>query len=111
MSIAFTCPRCGKSYSVDPALAGRAGRCSGCGRRMTIPHFYDDGDDTIATEGYDLSDPMLVASEHEEARSVFVPAGLDPEVPRRARRRPASADPRKKRPLREETDEPFFVRH
>src|SRR5437763_17188406 len=102
MSIAFTCPRCGKSYSVDPALAGRSGKCSGCGRPMTAPHFYDDGDDTIATEGYDLSEPLPVAT-GAEAASVFVPAGLEPDVsPRPRRRRPSPGGTRPSRSRRVE---------
>jgi hypothetical protein len=91
MPIPFSCPRCGKRYTVDSALAGRKGRCKDCGRSMTIPNVADDGDDTIATEGYDLSEPLPVAA-GAEVGSVFVPAGIDPEVPRTARtRRPASA--------------------
>lgn len=108
MPIAFACPRCGKSYSVDPSLAGRSGKCKACGRPMTVPHFYDDGDDTVATEGYDLSEPLPVAAPGAEAGSVFVPAGLEPHAPPR-RRRPASAGVKRSR--RDEDDEPFHVRH
>ncbi len=110
MPIAFTCPRCGKSYSVDAALAGRTGKCGSCGRPMKIPHFVDDGDDTIATEGYDLTEPLGVAAGPEE-QSVFVPAGLDPEVPRQFRQRRPASSTRQGRPRRDDDDEPFLVRH
>lgn len=111
MSIAFACPRCGKSYSVDASLAGRTGKCKACGRPMTIPHFYDDGDDTIATEGYDLSEPLPVADE-VEAQTVFVPAGRDPEVPSRPRRRRRSDEgPSRSMRSRRDEDEPFHTRH
>lgn len=111
MPITFTCPRCGKSYSVDPALAGRTGKCKACGRPMTIPTFYDDGDDTIATEGYDLSEPVAAAVGPEE-QTVFVPAGRDPDVcsqPRR-RKRPSGGPALPERSRRED-DEPFHVRY
>ncbi len=74
MSIAFSCPRCGKRYTVDSALAGRKGRCKDCGRSMSIPNVADDGDDTIATEGYDLSEPLPVAA-GAVAGSVVRPRG------------------------------------
>ena len=106
MSIAFTCPRCRKSYSVDASLAGRTGKCKACGRPMTIPHFFDDGDDTIATEGYDLTQPVVAAAE-PEMQSVFVPAGINPEVPNRARRRRTASSPSGGRSRREE-EKPFF---
>ncbi len=108
MAIAFSCPRCGKRYTVDSALAGRKGRCKDCGRSMTIPNFADDADDTIAVEGYDLSEPMPVAA-GAEAGSVFVRAGIDPEVPRTSRtRRPASAT--MERRSRREDDEATVAR-
>jgi hypothetical protein len=112
MSIAFTCLSCGKLYRVDAKLAGRMGRCKACGRPMEIPSYIDDGDDTIATEGYDLSEPLPVAAAPEATgRSVFVPAGLEPEVPRRTRRRPVKSHPDRKRSRRDEDETPFHVRH
>ena len=35
--IHFECPACGASFDVDDRMAGRAGRCKRCGRKMTIP--------------------------------------------------------------------------
>jgi hypothetical protein len=110
MPIAFVCPRCGKSYSVDDSLAGRKGRCAACGRAMTVPNFVDDGDDTIATDGYDLSEP-LPETEEMEASSVFVPAGLEPEVPRTARRLRAAPSPSRPRPRHDEDAEPFLTKY
>ena len=113
MPITFACPRCGKSYSVDPAaLAGRKGKCKACAAvPMTIPTFYDDGDDTIATEGYGLSAPVAAAVAPEE-QTVFVPAGRDPDErsPPRHRKRPTGGASRPDRGRRED-DEPFHVRH
>lgn len=37
MKLAFTCPKCGKRLSADASLAGRGGRCRGCGRRIVVP--------------------------------------------------------------------------
>ncbi len=37
MRIAFTCPACGATGSVDGSAAGKAGRCKHCGGRFTIP--------------------------------------------------------------------------
>src|SRR5579883_957061 len=37
MTIEFSCPNCGKRYTVRNDLAGRIVRCSGCNLEMTIP--------------------------------------------------------------------------
>lgn len=37
MRIAFACPSCGATGSVDGSAAGKAGRCKHCGGRFTIP--------------------------------------------------------------------------
>ena len=37
MKITVTCAGCGKQYEVDEAYAGKSGKCSTCGQRMTIP--------------------------------------------------------------------------
>src|SRR5260370_27860395 len=36
MSIAFSCPDCGKKYNVPESMAGRKAKCSGCGVMMQI---------------------------------------------------------------------------
>src|SRR3954470_15245244 len=37
MLIAFRCLNCGKGYQKDANLAGKKGRCSGCGHIFEIP--------------------------------------------------------------------------
>src|SRR6476659_7125395 len=37
MPIAYTCPYCGKSYSVADQYAGQTGPCAACGKPITIP--------------------------------------------------------------------------
>jgi hypothetical protein len=38
MSIAFSCPDCGKSFKVPDDMAGRKAKCSGCAAMMEIPN-------------------------------------------------------------------------
>src|SRR5262245_39701343 len=35
--IHFQCPACGAPFEVDDRLAGRVGRCKGCGGRTKVP--------------------------------------------------------------------------
>src|SRR5262245_14462685 len=37
MPIAYSCPHCGKQYSVDEKYAGQSGPCAACGQPITIP--------------------------------------------------------------------------
>jgi len=37
MAIRLTCPECGKELSVRDELAGRRGKCPGCGGIITVP--------------------------------------------------------------------------
>src|SRR5262245_15590172 len=37
MPIAYSCPHCGKQFSVDEQYAGQSGPCAGCGKPITIP--------------------------------------------------------------------------
>jgi hypothetical protein len=37
MPIAYSCPHCGKQYSVAEQYAGQAGPCANCGKPITIP--------------------------------------------------------------------------
>ena len=43
MSITFSCA-CGKKYVVSRDLAGKQGKCRGCGRALTIPLWEPDKD-------------------------------------------------------------------
>jgi len=35
--IKFSCPKCGKSYHIDEAQAGKKGKCSNCGLELRVP--------------------------------------------------------------------------
>src|SRR4051812_15972177 len=37
MPIAYTCPHCGKQFSVAEQYAGQTGPCAACGQPITIP--------------------------------------------------------------------------
>lgn len=37
MPIAYTCPHCGKQYSVAEQFAGQTGPCAACGQQITVP--------------------------------------------------------------------------
>jgi hypothetical protein len=37
MKIKFACPDCGRPHAVDASLAGKSGRCKGCGVVMRVP--------------------------------------------------------------------------
>src|SRR5216110_320391 len=37
MPIAYSCPHCGKQYSVAEQYAGQTGPCAACGKPITIP--------------------------------------------------------------------------
>jgi prepilin-type processing-associated H-X9-DG protein len=37
MPIAYTCPNCGKQYSVADQYAGQTGPCAACGKPITVP--------------------------------------------------------------------------
>ena len=37
MPIAYSCPHCGKQYSVAEQYAGQTGPCASCGKPITIP--------------------------------------------------------------------------
>src|SRR5262245_54362905 len=37
MPIAYSCPHCGKQFSVADQYAGQSGPCAGCGKPITVP--------------------------------------------------------------------------
>src|SRR4029453_4322027 len=37
MPIAYSCPHCGKQFSVADQYAGQSGPCAGCGQTIAIP--------------------------------------------------------------------------
>jgi hypothetical protein len=57
MPITFACEDCGQSLSVPEALAGRRGKCRGCGHEMIVPRPGEPPGDS----GYGLADPVPVA--------------------------------------------------
>lgn len=56
MPISFQCQNCGKKFSVNDNLAGKAAKCK-CGARVTVPHPAAAADDLFADDpfGGDLS--------------------------------------------------------
>jgi hypothetical protein len=66
MAIKFSCPHCGKQYTVLDHLAGRRARCSSCNREMAVPSRMTQGPDVSP-----VPPPIPVA-----ARSRIPPAVL-----------------------------------
>ena len=98
MKIAFACPGCGCSGSVDESLAGRQIRCKQCNHRFPVPHPEGAEDDAYA-----LQEPARgtagVAASSPPAEAVFVPARshepsivLSPRKPRRTKSRKSRDD-------------------
>lgn len=54
MRIAFACPTCGATGSVDGSAAGKAARCKHCGGRFTIP----EAETEPAAAEFDVPDVM-----------------------------------------------------
>ena len=96
MKIAFACPSCAATGSVDAAAAGRSARCKHCGHRFTIPGpdaaeaevFAMEGHAAEADgDGYAVMDPVQ--------DSAFAPVrGEEPTSP--VPRRPKGSAPRSK---------------
>ena len=96
MKIAFACPSCAATGSVDAAAAGRSARCKHCGHRFTIPGPDAAEPDVFALEGpaaaadgdgYAVMDPVQ--------DSTFAPVrGDEPASP--VPRRPKGSAPRSK---------------
>jgi len=55
--ISFTCPTCGKHFTVPDAYAGRAARCKGCGAALKVPAAANPG--APAGTGTPPGDPKL----------------------------------------------------
>jgi predicted Zn finger-like uncharacterized protein len=93
MKIAFDCPGCGASGSVDDALIGRQVRCKQCNHRFAISRPGE-----AETEGYSLDGPTRGNSRVDfmstDDKAVFVPSRSDrppiarsPRITRRAKSR------------------------
>jgi hypothetical protein len=48
MPIAYSCPHCGKQFSVPEQYAGQTGPCAACGKPITIPTAYGAPPSTFA---------------------------------------------------------------
>ncbi len=97
MTIPVTCEGCGKHHEVDEAHAGRRGKCTRCGRTMTVPDAASAAAPTPeATDAYQLEERP------EAAPSTFVraPAGADSDPTATRGGRSRSAKP----PRREDAD-------
>src|SRR5687768_7316763 len=86
MKIAFACPSCGASGSVDESLVGRHVRCKHCNHRFAVP-----GRGEADAGGYTLVEPAReatgVVATVPDPGPVFVPArGNEPRAVRPPRK-------------------------
>ena len=71
MSIRFSCSKCGKTLVVPETVAGKSGKCSGCGLALTVPRFPDPApvhtkSQAGAESGSSLSETERTRIEEEE---------------------------------------------
>jgi|GEM_PF-206330 len=77
--IAVECDACGKRFKAKPTMAGKSGKCPGCGSRITVPEpeidewvsdddVWDTGeyDDSAADEYEDYEDDNPYAEGHDD---------------------------------------------
>ncbi len=86
MKIAFACPSCGASGSVDESFVGKHVRCKHCTHRFVVP-----GRGEADAEGYTVieptREPARVAATNPDPGPVFVPArGNEPRAVRTTRK-------------------------
>ncbi len=89
MKITVTCAGCGKQYEVDDAYAGKSGKCSTCGQRMTIPGTEQAG----ATQSAEPESYQLEDAHDRQQPSSFTPsrgAENDEQPPRQRRKKKKS---------------------
>lgn len=55
MMIKFSCPQCGRRFSVDEKLAGKMGHCKHCSHRIKIPAKKVPGDDVAISGRFRLA--------------------------------------------------------
>ena len=58
MPIAFSCPGCQRPLNVADRLAGKTGKCPGCGRAIKVPAVDDEGLELLE-DSYDLDPDAL----------------------------------------------------
>jgi type II secretory pathway pseudopilin PulG len=61
MPIAYTCPHCGKQYSVADQYAGQTGPCAACGQTITVPQALAQAPYTYAPQPATGSGGSMVA--------------------------------------------------
>ncbi len=88
MGIQVRCPGCGKTYQIRDELAGKTGRCKGCGSIIKVPLADDPG--PVDLGALDLKEPA--EAEHRLPEAIPAP----PPIPRapRVRVEPAEEEAR-----------------
>ena len=66
MSIAVTCPHCGKKFKLADSLGGRKGKCSGCGGVVKIPAAPAPPEPELDLDVYGLDEEAESQAEPEE---------------------------------------------
>ncbi len=74
MSISFSCPDCGKSFTVDEKFAGKKGRCKQCGGVTQIP-------EVATSRPAPARAPVLIARDLPSSRPAPAPAPARPAAP------------------------------
>lgn len=102
MKISVVCDGCGRRLEVDPALAGRRGKCPNCRQIITIPAAEKAPPPISAEEGYGLGEepdaPAPMTFVHTPAKKGARTQGATgrtarrPKQPRRARSRDTGID-------------------
>jgi hypothetical protein len=100
MKVAFTCPGCGVSGSLDAAHAGKIVRCRHCGCRSAVPAAGEPEADVYALDEPTTEPPGDMARVPFEG-SVFVAAGRDEPTGAPRPRRPRRKAPRPIAPKRD----------
>jgi predicted Zn finger-like uncharacterized protein len=105
MSIAFTCPDCGKSFKVADDLAGRKVKCGGCGVTIQIANVIgitakpaSRGRSPVVEDDGDWQEDEAPARKRSRSRrDDDIESDDEPEDDEPARRRPTKRKPAKKK--------------
>lgn len=74
MSITFTCPNCGRSFTVDDRMAGKRGKCKSCGGAIRVPEPASESSPIVsAADLYGLEDAPAVASSSAREELTVLP--------------------------------------
>ncbi len=77
MSVAFTCPHCGKTSSVSEEYVGRTGPCGACGNTITITESANPFRDASGHSGWEFGPPEP-DTEDTLAMRMLLPVGRSP---------------------------------